>query len=159
MSSKTYSAKHVNCTLATATIKGWGEEDMIEVSRDEGRYVKTVGADGRVSRSFIASTAGTITLTVMQTSEANEVLTGLLLTDETTLKGQFFVMIRDTIGGSVYQANDAWIQGPPTVTLKKGIEEYTWTIECSDLSMVIAGGQGGFISEAVNTISSTLGLS
>jgi len=98
MSSKTYSAKHVNFIAGAFKLEGWGEDDMITVTRDEGRWVKTVGADGRVSRSFVASTAGTVAITVMQTSDANETLSGLLLTDENTLAGQIPLAIQDTLG-------------------------------------------------------------
>ena len=158
MSSKTYSAKHVNFLAGVAKIEGWGEDDMITVTRDEGRWVKTVGADGRPSRSFIASTAGTVEINVMQTSEANEILSALLLTDETTLKGQVPLVIQDTLGGSTYSSTDAWLQGPPSVSLSKDVSEYTWTFDCGDLSMYVTGGEGGLVAGAVNSISSALGL-
>ena len=94
----------------------------------------------------------------MQTSAANEVLTLLLQTDVSTLKGQIPLVVQDTLGGSVYSATDAWIQGPPEVTLGKEVTEYTWTFDCSDLKMYVAGSEGGFLGTAVNTISSALGL-
>ena len=157
-SSKTYSFKHTNVLVGAFKIGGFGEEGGVTVTRSEGKWVMTPGADGRVSRSYIASNAGTIAITLMQTSEDNATLSQILSTDTKTLRAQFPVIIQDTLGGSVYSATDCWIQGPPEVTLNKGLEEYTWTIDCSDLAMYIAGGQGGFVAGSVNSISSALGL-
>ena len=158
MSSKTYSFKHTNVLVGGFKIGGFGEEGGVTVTRAEGKWVMTPGADGRVSRSYVASDAGTIAITLMQTSESNATLSQILATDTTTLRAQFPVFIQDTLGGSAYSATDCWIQGPPEVTLNKGVEEYTWTIDCADLAMYVAGGQGGFVAGAVNSISSALGL-
>ncbi len=159
MSSKTYSAKHCNIIVGPTKLDDFGESDMVSVTRDEGKWVKTIGADGKASRSYVASTAGTVEITLMQTSASNEVLTLLLAGDTATLKGQVPLFIQDTIGGSAYFSTDAWIQGPPEVTLGKEVNEYTWTLDCADLEMYIKGGEGGLIAGAVNSISSALGLS
>ena len=148
----------MNILAGISKLDGFGESDMVTITRDEGRWVKSVGADGRVSRSFVASTAGTVAITLMQTSEANETLTLLLKTDELTLKGQIPLIIQDTLGGSTYSATEAWLMGPPEVSYGKEIAEYTWTFDCADLAMYIKGGQGGLIAGAVNSISSALGL-
>ena len=158
MSSKTYSFKHCNILISGIKKEGFGEEGGVTITRDEGKWVTTVGADGRVSRSFVASNSGTVELNLMQTAEANSQLDALHKTDVATLKGQIPVFIQDTLGGSTYSAEDAWIVGPPEVTLNKGVEEYTWTLQCENLAMYVAGGEGGFIAGAVNSISSALGL-
>ncbi|NRA93811.1 MAG: DUF3277 family protein [Psychroserpens sp.] len=157
-SSKTYSFKHTNVIAGSFKMGGFGEEGGVTITRDETDFNKTIGADGRPSRSYIASTAGTVAITLMQTSESNAVLSQLLATDTRTLKGQVPLVVQDTLGGSVYTSTDAWLQGPPEVSLNKGIEEYTWTFDCADLAMYVAGGQGGFVAGAVNSISSALGL-
>lgn len=156
--SKTYSAKHMNIIAGAFRLEGFGETDMVTITRDEGKWVKTVGADGRVSRSYVASDSGTVVITLMQTSEANETLNGLLLTDTSTLKGQIPLAIQDTLGGSTYSSTDAWLQGPPEISYGKEIAEYTWTFDCADLAMYVAGGEGGLLAGAVNSISSALGL-
>ena len=158
MSSKTYSFKHTNINVGSSKMGGFGEEGGVAIARGEGKWVSTVGADGRVSRSYVASTAGTVAITLMQTSESNAILSQLLATDTKTLRAQVPLAIRDTLGGSVYTSTDAWLQGPPEVSLNKGVEEYTWTFDCADLAMYVAGGQGGFVAGAVNSISSALGL-
>jgi len=157
-SSKTYSFKHTNVLVGTFKMGGFGEEGGVTVTRSEGKWVMTPGADGRVSRSYVASDAGTVAITLMQTSESNAVLSQLLATDTKTLRAQTLLAIKDTLGGSVYTSTDAWLQGPPEVSLNKGVEEYTWTFDCADLAMYVAGGQGGFVAGAVNSISSALGL-
>jgi hypothetical protein len=158
MSSKTYSAKHMNIIAGAFKLEGFGETDMVEIARSEGKWVTTVGADGHVSRSYVASDAGTVAITLMQTSDANETLNGLLLTDVTTLKGQVPLVIQDTLGGSTYSSTDAWLQGPPSVSYAKEIAEFTWTFDCADLAMYIAGGEGGLLAGAVNSIASAVGL-
>jgi hypothetical protein len=154
--SQTYSFKHVNVTVGAYKMEGFGEEGGAVITRSEGKFVMTPGADGRVSRSFVASDAGTIAITLMQTSKSNEVLSNLLALDEKTLQAQTTVAVHDTLGASTYMSNDAWLQGPPEVSMNKGVEEYTWTFDCADLSMYIAGGQGSFLAAAGNTISSLL---
>ena len=158
MSSKTYSFKHTNVLFGGVKMGGFGEEGGVTVARGEGKWVTTVGADGKVSRSYVASDAGTVEITLMQTSKSNEDMWQLHVADVATLKGQVPLHVHDTLGGSTYFAADAWIEGPPEVSLNKGVEEYTWTVQCENLSMYIAGNEGGLLAGAVNSISSALGL-
>ena len=150
--SNTYSASKIVLTVAGIRVTGFGETDMVNVERDESKFIKITGADGVVSRSHIVSNAGQITITLQQTSAANDVLTGLLLADEVSLAAQFPVTIKDLNGSTNIIAADCWIQGPPAVPMNKLITDRVWIIDVADLSMFIGGNDGGLLTGAVGQI-------
>ena len=152
--SNTYSACKVIATVAGKRIQGFGESDMINVERDNQKFVKVTGADGRVSRSHNCANAGQLQFTLQQTSEANDFFSKLLATDELSLAGQFAVSITDLNGSTNIIGADCWLTGPPAVPMNKEITDRVWTIDVGDLYMYVGGNNGGnFLSGASNAIS------
>lgn len=150
--SNTYSASKIVLTVAGKRVTGFGESDMVNVERDESKFIKITGADGVVSRSHIVSNAGQIQITLQQTSLANDILSGLLLLDEVSLAAQFPVTIKDLNGSTNIIASDCWIQGPPAVPMNKLITDRVWIIDAADLSMFIGGNDAGVLSGAVGQL-------
>ena len=156
--SNTYSACKVVLTVAGLRITGFGETDMVNVERDETKFVKVTGADGVVSRSVNCSNAGQIQITLQQTSTANDILSGILLADETSLSAQFPVTIKDLNGSTNIVAADCWIQGPPATPMNKEITDRVWIIDVANLSMFIGGNDGGLLNDTLGQIAAAAGV-
>ncbi len=156
MSTPTYSACKVIVTVAGIRIQGFGETDMVSAERDADKFTKSTGADGRSSRSHNCSNAGKIKITLQQTSEANDVLSKLLLADEATLDAKFPVSIVDRNGSTNIIGGDCWLMGPPAAALNSEIGDVVWNIDVSNLYMFIGGNDRGLIDSLASFVSAII---
>src|SRR6056297_3124698 len=93
---RTYAADQVRIVVGGVPISGLADGTFVSISRDEQAYNKTTGADGTTSRSRTGNRAGTIAITLQQTSPSNDVLSGFMLADEASDQGVVPVLIKDT---------------------------------------------------------------
>jgi hypothetical protein len=133
MASKTYDSKQVAITIGVALMSGFAENSMIKVERNEDTWKLQVGTDGTTTRSKTNNRSGKITLSLMQTSASNAILSGFALLDETLNAGAVPVLIKDLNGLSLYSAAQAWVMKPPAGDLEANAKERTWVIETGEL--------------------------
>ena len=136
---KTYDPKQVILTVGGRQITGWADGTFIEVERDADAYELTVGADGDAARSKSNNRAGKITVTLLQTSEGNAVLSGFAAADELSNGGVVAIMARDKSGASFFVADQAWVQKYPKSGYSKNIETREWVLR-SDSINIYEGG-------------------
>lgn len=74
---ESYSPKKVTCKVATHTIRGWEDGDMIVAEYDNDEVEVHVGADGNARFIDILARTGTITLHLSDYSPSNAVLQGI----------------------------------------------------------------------------------
>ena len=139
MSVKTYSPKDVSVIVAGTVITGYAEDTFLSIERASDAFEKVVGADGEVARSASADRSGMITITLLQTSSSNDILSALQTADEISLAGKFPVMVKDTFGTSLYLAGTAWIQKVSDAEYGNTIGEREWVIDCADLTAFVGG--------------------
>jgi len=136
---RTYAADEVRIVVGGAPITGLADGTFVSVSRDEQAYNKVTGADGTTSRAKTANRAGTITLTLQQTSPANDVLSGYMIADEQDNSGVVPVLVKDGSGRTVVSAASAYVQQAPDADFSKDIEEREWVLECAGIDMFVGG--------------------
>lgn len=141
MAVKTYSPKDISVIVAGTIITGFAEDSFLSVERASDAFTKVVGADGEVARTASADRSGMITLTLIQTSASNDILSALQLADEISLAGKFPVMVKDNLGTSLYISGTAWIQKVSDAEYGAEIGDREWVIECADLSLLVGGNQ------------------
>lgn len=141
MAVKTYSPKEISVIVAGTIITGFAEDSFLSIERSSDAFDKVVGADGEVARTASADRSGTITITLLQTSASNDILSALQLADEISLAGKFPVMVKDTLGTSLYLSATAWVQKVSDADYGSSIGEREWVIECADLSALVGGNQ------------------
>lgn len=130
---RTYSPKDISIIIGGATMSGYAEDSFCTIERSADAFTKVVGADGEVTRTASADKTGTITVTLLQTSPSNDVLSALQLADEVSLVGKFPLLIKDSFGTSLYEASTAWIMKVADSEFGADSGSREWTIECSDL--------------------------
>lgn len=133
MTVKTYSPKDISIVVAGATISGYAEGTFCNIERSADAFTKVVGAGGEVTRTASADRSGTITITLLQTSSSNDILSSLQQADELSLTGKFPVLIKDNFGNSLHEASTAWIMKVADAEYAAEMGSREWTIECSDL--------------------------
>ena len=136
---RTYAADQVRIVVGGVPISGLADGTFVSISRDEQAYNKVTGADGTTSRARTGNRAGSITITLQQTSPSNDVLTGYMIADEQSDSGVVPVLVKDTSGRTVVFAASAYVQQSPDADFSKDIEEREWVLDCAAIDMTLGG--------------------
>lgn len=144
---RTYAADEVRIVVGGVPITGLADGTFVSISRDEQAYNKVTGADGTTSRAKTANKAGTITITLQQTSPSNDVLTGYMIADEQSNDGVVPVLVKDTSGRTLHFAASAYVQQMPDTDFSKDIEEREWVMECAAIDSFVGGNANAAGSE------------
>jgi hypothetical protein len=136
---KTFDPRKVFVTFANKLITGFMDGTAISVSRNEDAFTLSVGSDGEVARTANANKSGLITLTLMQTSAANDLLSQQHTLDELTNAGTGELQIKDASGRTLLTAAEAWVKKFATVELGKELGGREWSIECGSINVFVGG--------------------
>lgn len=138
----TYDPDEVIVTVGGADIEGFFTGSFIQITYDNPIFNKVVGATGDVTRSKTNSLMATITITLMQTSPSNDLLSTIANAD---LKGRngagvFPLVIRDSFSGrSVHVAANAWVEKFPDTNYDQQDSGRAWVIAAARLESFVGG--------------------
>lgn len=120
---------------------GFGEDTFIEIDQDSNDFDDVVGTDGDVTRSKTNDRRATITLTLMQSSVSNALLSALNNIDRRKSNGAGVgpLLIKDNQGTTLFAAEKSWIAKPPTAGFGKKANERAWMIRCASLERFDGG--------------------
>lgn len=150
-----YSPEDVIVSIAGfLPIEGYLEGTFVSISKDVPFFTSKESSDGVVSRVANRSGLYTVELTLMSTSESNQILTRLAMLDSSTKILKFPLIIKDTLGSTLLFATSSWIEGMPTTEFSTGVSGRGWTIKCSKATLNVGGNEGGsgLIEDAINTL-------
>lgn len=120
---------------ASVNLSGFADGTFVSVERAVETFSKVVGAGGEVARVKSADRSGTMTITLLQSSNSNMVLNALADADEQSGAGTFSIQIKDLTTGGDIQATDAWIKGKPKVEYGKDLSNREWVFEFASVSI------------------------
>lgn len=141
----TYSPEDVSIVLSgkgfTHTVNGYADGSFINITRLVLGSEPYSGADVSNARIVRANYNSTITLSLAQTSESNDVLSQLLKNDSITRDSTwlFSLLIKDNTGRSQYFSRQCYIGGHPDSTFSTQIDQRDWLIHCPKLEQNIGG--------------------
>lgn len=135
----TIDPKDVILTVDGKIITGYSQDTYIEVDRDSNQVEDEVGAEGDVVRRITNDRRGTITITLLQTSPSNLILSALARLDEISGAGIFAVIIKDNRGNDLHMAPNSWIQKMPRTVYRAGVEVRAWPLRTNNLQMIVGG--------------------
>jgi hypothetical protein len=120
----------VDCIVLGVPVSGFGEDDAIEFVTDEDGYEEVWGVDGDVTMSKNLKVAGTLNLTLLQSSRANAALTAIYAADRLQNGGAGVgpSMILDRNGGSTIATDTSRIMKMPDVKHGKKAGPRVWKI-------------------------------
>lgn len=137
----TYDPAEVYVTLGGNVISGYADGTFINIEFDEQQWNKTTGADGHTARSKTNNYAGKVTLTLMQTSAGNDVLSALWVADKRNNGGVVDLLVTDALGNTRWSATNAWVQKMPNQGFGKESDTREWVIDCTSLLGFAGGNQ------------------
>lgn len=144
---KTYGSQDVIVLVADIEINsGRAKGAFCKVTYEADENSDDVGADGEVVRYSTNDKRGSFVLTLMQTSNGNDVLSTLLERDRAAKRAgtggvRFAVSVTDLQGRSLHRATSAWIQKPADAEYGAESKEREWTIRAAELISFIGGNQ------------------
>lgn len=128
----TYAAKDVVLTIAGVVVDGGSDSDFVSIEMTEDMYTITVGLNGQAVRSRSNNRSSRWTVTVMQTSIANQVLQAAYLADEASGRGVFPISLYDPSCGETIFGAEAWIVRAPTKSFGKEAGSREWLIDVAN---------------------------
>lgn len=122
-------------------LSGFVDGTFINISKDDPAFVTRVTSDGMVTRRASSSPIYSVNLTLHSGSESNEILSYALKIDELTKMAKFPLIVKDTLGSTLFFAMTAWVENLPTSDFSLSMEDREWVIKCTQASFMVGGNE------------------
>lgn len=133
---RVYSSSNVKINIAgIPVVSGFADGEFVRIERDTEAFTDVVGTDGEVTRNATKDNRATVTLFLMQSSEANQVLSQLHNSDKNAEGGAGVgrFLVEDLNGGNRHESAQCWIQNDPAISYDREATSREWTIRVSNL--------------------------
>ena len=154
-----YCPESVNCLIGgIIPVEGFVDGTFISVDKDEMPYSSIRMPDGTVARKKNTSQTYTITITLHNGAETNNLLTKMWQIDELTDRGKFPLLIKDQSGSDLLFSTESWIEGIPSLTKSNAIDSRVWVIKSAYAVINIGGNEGesSLLQDITNIAASAL---
>jgi len=154
-----YSPEAVNCLIGgIIPVEGFVDGTFISVDKDEMPYSSIRMPDGTVARKKNNSQTYTITITLHNGAETNNLLTKMWQIDELTDRGKFPLLIKDQSGSDLLFSTESWIEGIPSMTKSNAIDSRVWVIKSAYAVINIGGNEeeSSLLQDITNIAASAL---
>jgi hypothetical protein len=140
MAVKTYAPNRVKIVMGAIALSGLAEDTFVTVSEIGEGISSVAGVDGEVARSMSRDSRLRITVTLVQTSTSNALLSALHQADKTTDgDGAVPVAVTDLRGKSLHASDSAWIVKTPDAGYAAKVGTREWVIETGPAINVVGG--------------------
>jgi len=135
MAVRTYDPSYVSMFYGPIQMQGFAQDSAIGVEHDEDDWTLVVGVDGEGTRSKTSNRSATITVSLMQSSEVNDLLSAQRLLDINTPGGTGGqpIIIKDNNGTTLFACETAWIQKPPAAELNREATGREWVFRTDNV--------------------------
>ena len=121
-------------------INGFDEgDDVISLDRLNDSATHKIGTDGEMTVSISADRSGTCTFRLMQSSDSNTYLSGLITAQENGAFIPIFLQFKDTRGLDIGSGTQGYINRPATMTRGTNANSQEWIITVERLDMLHGG--------------------
>jgi hypothetical protein len=157
MSVWTYAVSDVSVLIAGVfEAEGLAADGFISITKDIPQYSTRRSTDGVIARTKRKDTGYTVKLTVVQTSETNNLLMKMLALDYVTDSAKFPLFVKDRSGTSVFAAATCWIVSEPETSFSNELEMREWTLQCTQAVHFVGGAeQGSTLDQLTNLLAAS----
>jgi len=114
-------------------------DDVIQLARAGDSTSHKIGTDGEMSVSISADRSGAVTFRLMQTSDSNAYLSGLVNAAENGAFVPIFVQFKDTKGGDLGSGTQGYLTKPADMVRGTNANNQEWVINTERLDMLHLG--------------------
>lgn len=139
MGAANFDPSQVKVIFGTHSVSGYAEGTFIECRRNNDSFSLSVGADGKGVRVKSSNRSGEFELTLQQSSDSNQVLAALAITDELTGGGRAPMRVEDLSGETLIVAETAWIKKPADTMFGNESNDRVWLFETDNMVMNVGG--------------------
>ena len=140
MPADTYDPASVIVTWGSLTLSGFAPDTFCNVEREENAVTKTIGADGFGCYTINRNRSGTVTVTLMQSSATNRVLSRAAIQDEITGDVSYPLTVRDIRSDeTLCVAHSARIQKMPASAFGKELGTREWVFTSLKIDISVGG--------------------
>jgi hypothetical protein len=138
---RVYDPKNVIITFATLPLKGFADGTFLVIEPLSDDYTWMTGADGEVARAQSMDNRHTARLTLIQTSDSNDVLSAVRLLGRRSSNGADVGVftVKDLSGRTVVEEPSCFILRPPNLELGKELGPREWVLGLPDPNIFIGG--------------------
>lgn len=137
---KTYDPKKMIITFLGTPISGYADGTFLTITPSSERYTKSVGADGETARGKSNDNTHEVTITLLQSSLSNDVLSNALAADKIGNLGKGPLQVVDLNGTTLFYWDVAWIRQPPDAEYSKEVGERAWIFDTGPIVQENIGG-------------------
>lgn len=138
---KEYSFLNIVLLVNGVSIEGYDEgDDVITLERLGDSAAHKIGTDGEMTVSLSADRSGSVRFRLMQTSDDNSFLSGLINAQENGAFVPVFVQFRDTKGGDLGSGTQGYIPRPAAMSRGTNANAQEWEIIVERLDLLHLGG-------------------
>jgi hypothetical protein len=137
MALKSYIPSRVSVVVGSVTLEGLAEDSFVDAERKTDAFTSSVSNEGKVTRIKSSDRRGTIKVSLQGSSDSNDYLSSLAVTDDLTNVTTFPVIVKDNNGTDLATAPEAWITKIPSLKKGKDLGKVEWTFECAELIIFI----------------------
>lgn len=134
---QTYNPKDVILTIGGYQLTGW---QSVTISRTVKGFAVIRGIRGKNTRVKNVDTSATLTISLLQSSQGNDVLSYIHELDLDEGTARISLMLKDRSGRSVFSSNEAFITGYPIATFSGQFEYRNWEFFAQSTDTYIVGG-------------------
>ena len=133
-----YDATEVDISFAGIPITGgFADGEFVRIERETEAFGVVVGTDGEVTRNSNNDDRATVTVILMQSSESNAVLRGLVNADKNTPGGSgigaLLINSSRNDGGLLHEGAESWIMTPPDHSYDREATSREWQFRVAKL--------------------------
>lgn len=137
---KQYSFLNTLLLVNGVEITGYDEgDDVIIIERINDSATHLIGTDGEMTVSISADRSGTLTFRLMQSSDSNGYMSGLISSQENGLFIPIFAQFKDTQGLDLVSGTQGYITKPAGITRGTGVNNQEWIITMERLDFIHGG--------------------
>lgn len=138
---RTYNPSRVVVIVSGFNIFGYADGTFVNITMPSDGITTSVGADGEVARAINPDRRCTVTITLQQTSPANDFLSNLFNMDVLTCGGRMGpILIQDLCGETIFSASQAWVVKPADLEYSKEITNRAWQLQTGTPAFYTVGG-------------------
>jgi hypothetical protein len=122
-------------------IGGFDEgDDTIALDRINDSASHKTGTDGEMTVAISADRSGTVAFRLMQSSDSNTYMSGLINAQENGAFVPIFIQFKDTRGGDLGSGTQGYINRPAGITRGTGLNSQEWIVTVERLDLLHLGG-------------------
>lgn len=142
---KEYDADQIAVLLGVvplASLGGLADGSFLTLKRVTAMFTDKVGTDGEVTRSKTNDRRVEVRFKVMQSSDANAILSAMAIADENASNGAGVTTlgIKDLAGSTVFFAQHCWISEMPESDYDRAAGTREWVFRCASATPWVVGG-------------------